>query len=413
MKSLLFGTTGTINLVTTGTKYGLPWGYHGLASGWVNEFLIPSPGKFRKLYVKVAVAPGVGASWEFTLMKGATATDLKVTISGDSQTYAQDITNEFAISPAEIAAGANGISIRVVPTNSPVACTATWGFEFEGDNSAESVHGSGNFGNLSTTAQQFLLLNGASAFDAANEFRAQFVAPCAGTLKNLCVRLSAAPGVDKSRTFTVRKQTPPGASADTAVTVTISGTNTYGTSGAASVAVAAGDLICISSTMNPTDGTVAGAQIKTGLTFVADTDGEFMVLMSNRNQSPSRTDLNYCLLHGANTLWTATVTNVSQVAALNFRVKALYIDIVTAPGAGKSYSFSLNKDGSNVAATNTLVQDTANAGHVDSLAVDIVAGERLAFAVQGSGTPNWANTSCSLCGAIESGGTLKQMGGML
>jgi hypothetical protein len=58
MKSLLFGTTGTTNLVNSGTKYGLPWGFHGLGSGGPKSLFLRRE-NFAS-YVKVAAQGRAG-----------------------------------------------------------------------------------------------------------------------------------------------------------------------------------------------------------------------------------------------------------------------------------------------------------------------------------------------------------------
>jgi hypothetical protein len=82
----------------------------------------------------------------------------------------------------------------------------------------------------------------------ASEAAVDQAMPAAGTISNLRVRLSGAPGAGTSYTFLVRKN-----GVDTAVTCTVSGTATECSDLANSIAFSAGDLISVRSepTSNP------------------------------------------------------------------------------------------------------------------------------------------------------------------
>jgi len=77
------------------------------------------------------------------------------------------------------------------------------------------------------------------------ELAVQNIMPSAGTIKNFFVFVQAAPGAGGSWVITVRKQTPPAASAATAVTCTIAGTAVSCSDLTHTASFAAGDLIAI------------------------------------------------------------------------------------------------------------------------------------------------------------------------
>jgi len=93
----------------------------------------------------------------------------------------------------------------------------------------------------------------------ADEAEALIPIPVSGTFKNLYVNLAVAPGAGKTRTLTLRV-----GGADQALTVTISNTDTTGNDVTHTVAVSAGDLICIGYTST---GTPATSEMKFGLEF--------------------------------------------------------------------------------------------------------------------------------------------------
>lgn len=86
----------------------------------------------------------------------------------------------------------------------------------------------------------FLCPNGEMTAVMATEAYEQVVAPFAGTIKNLYVNLDTAPGTSRYRDFYVRKN-----GVNTAVAVSLTGTQKTGNSGTAMATVAAGDLLAI------------------------------------------------------------------------------------------------------------------------------------------------------------------------
>jgi hypothetical protein len=358
--------------------------------------MIPTPGTFRRLWVKLSAPPGAGKSWTFTFTKnGYNFQALTVTISGDTDTSGLDSTHSFTVSAAEIAAGTNGICMSVAPSGTPTACTARWGFEFEGDTAKHSMFGTGMFGNLSQTLTQYLGMDaGAVAYAAADEYKGTWVVPCNGTIKNICAILTVAPGTSKSRTFTVRKN-----GVDTACLLSFSGTETYKV-GSTSVAVAAGDLISLSSVMDPTDGTVAASQVRMGIIFEAETDGDFIICNASQGQTPDR-DINYFALpQAANIAWNATVGNMQMVVPSDFTIKSFYMKAAAAPGSGNTWDLWVSKNGSNLTATVLHLDDPATTDNATGLTEAIVAGDLLAYSIDGTSTPNWSGFAIAMCASM-------------
>jgi len=109
------------------------------------------------------------------------------------------------------------------------------------------------------TATEFASIIGWNGTLTDIEDRTKCAFPVAGKLKNFYVRLNQAPGAGKSFTFTIRKN-----GADTALVVTISGTDTVGQNTTNEIEIAVGDLVNIK--IAPTN-TPTGAYVAFGLEF--------------------------------------------------------------------------------------------------------------------------------------------------
>lgn len=110
---------------------------------------------------------------------------------------------------------------------------------------------------LSLTGTVYLPIGG-GGFSSGTEANVDIDAPATSTISNFFVQLSAAPGVGNSVSFTIRKN-----GIDTAVTCTISGTNTSANDTSHTLSVAQGDLLTIK--VVPTGTIVATPNVLTSL----------------------------------------------------------------------------------------------------------------------------------------------------
>ena len=88
----------------------------------------------------------------------------------------------------------------------------------------------------------------------------QNIMPTAGTVKNLSVFVETAPGAGNSWVFTLRRGTPGGATSNTAVTCTISGTSQTCSDTTDTATYAAGDLVSVAITVGAGNPTGSGGQ---------------------------------------------------------------------------------------------------------------------------------------------------------
>lgn len=61
------------------------------------EIVAPRAGKARRMYARVQVAPGVGETFTFTLMKNGVATALSVVIAGALLKEAENLTDSVSV----------------------------------------------------------------------------------------------------------------------------------------------------------------------------------------------------------------------------------------------------------------------------------------------------------------------------
>jgi len=172
-------------------------------------------GTIRNFKVKVSAAPGAegsGKQWDITIYKNGIPTALTVTIfeTATSATYSGEL----------IVAQGDYLSVKIDPTNSPTSpFLLTWNTEYiSEDNETLLMSNSWSSG----TGNLFISVFG-NMTNSVNEFYTELLIPCAGTIKNLFVNASAAPGTGKYATFTVRKN-----QSNQTVIVTLSGAQTNG-----------------------------------------------------------------------------------------------------------------------------------------------------------------------------------------
>ncbi|GAG51531.1 unnamed protein product, partial [marine sediment metagenome] len=192
---------------------------------------------------------------------------------------------------------------------------------------------------LSKTATEYLMVTSGFDYWSATEDDHRQVCPTSGKIKNLYVKLLwGDPGNDPDAyRFTLRVN---GASPANGLVVTIVANDTTGDDTAHEVTVAAGDVLTLMCEPLESPGSTVWAFM--GMTFVADTDGESLILAGTTNDLHN-TDTEYNLL---STFWISSwqadeslVYQMGQECTL----KKLYVLLSAAPGDGKSYTFTLRK----------------------------------------------------------------------
>lgn len=232
---------------------------------------------------------------------------------------------------------------------------------------------------MSNSATNFTYFSGNTLAWNATELNSRSVVPIAGTLKNLYIRLGAAPTAGKSFAFTVEKN-----GSDSTITCTVSDANTSCNDTTHTLSLAAGDTISIKSV--PSGTPTAPTTMQIGVVFSATTSTDAVLLGSTRSANLSNTTTQYDYLGGAGSP-NATLNLRDAPAPVSGVIDKLYVELSGTPGAGTGYTFTVLKNGvssgitCDVTGTNTTCNDTT---HTSSIAADDLLSIQLS--VQ-SGTP--------------------------
>ena len=344
------------------------------------EALIPTAGTISKLRIKLASAPGAGKSLTFTLRKNGVDQTLTVTIADTA------ISGNDTIHEVSVAAG-DKVCIKCTPSGTPTTSAIMWTALFEGTTSKESIQLIRPYYAVSNIdTRYFCIGRGINIYSTTENIRISVI-PTGGNLKKLYVELASAPdpGGSDGYIITLRKN-----GLSQALTVTITGDNTTGNDTANSVAVSAGDTICLKVT--PTGTPAAEPKINYGLVFEATTDGESPVLNGSTNNLDAATTEYNLLAPYYSFAWTATEADV-KCSAQECILKNFYVKLDDSPGTDKSYTFTLRKNGADTALTCT-VADAATTANDTIYDVTISDDDELNVKVVPTGTPTVRDALC-------------------
>lgn len=349
-------------------------------------------GTFSDLRVFLDIAPDTGGgvqSYTFEVFKNGSPTSLTCAIL-DTATSCADVSNSFTVS------GGDFLTIKSIPSGSPVATgmNARWTLKFDGDTAKESMLAGGSGGdNLSTGSTRYGSLVG-NRLDS-NEDDIEVIVPTSGTVKNLYARLQNGSISSGSYAFSVR------VNGSTSI-VTCSVTAQLCNDTVNSVAVTAGQTINISvvpSTPN------AGRRAAWGVTFVSDTDGEF-IIASHVDDILDGGATEYFYPSAADDTLFNIESDFTQLAQ-EMIIKKMYVLIESSPGAGNSYTFTLKKDsggGSSDTALNVVISDSET-GDNSASDINISDDDLLIVAITPASGPSTSNeTRFSFLGFIDPGG---------
>lgn len=278
--------------------------------------------------MKLGTAPGAGTSRTFTVRKNGVDTALTLTISNTATTGA-DTTHSFTV------AAGDRVSISSTVSGIPVGSVGKYCMNYTGDTTAESVilGGSRNL-SLSTSVTEYKTVDGiiiaTGISTTENDHRA--VVPTGGTVKKLYIDLVTAPSAGTSRTFTLYKN-----GLATALTLTISGTATTGNDTTHTVTVVAGDELSLESTIS---GTPVASKVRHGMVFLADTDGEAILLGCHGTGNPGNSNDKYGDARGGNGPGASETISEQLVSKCTF--KKLYVELSTAYSGNTTFSVRVN-----------------------------------------------------------------------
>jgi len=383
-------TTGNAPSSALTTWAGLAVGSPHFATTEVRGTVVwPVAGVFANLLITGVVAPGAGKSWTFTVRKNGVDTALTVTIS-DTATSARDSTHTVSV------AAGDSVTLQAVPSGSPTAISlVTVAVEFTSTGTGES----GYAGQPTSTAivataaryQGVFRMNLLFAATTATSGAARSLAAAAGTITALYAFLDGTPGAGKNYTFSIYKngvrQDGTAGTPDTRVVVADSATT--GATTAFSLGVAAGDVLTLESL--PT-GTPTARRVGASVRFVATTDGQSQFCgCSDAAPSASATQYTRMPYAGSNA-WTATESDetLSRVVSgiSTFTLAGLRVRVDTAPGTGKSLTYSVRKNAASPAGIPSVpIADTATSGTDATGTVSLADGDTLNLRAVPAGTP--------------------------
>lgn len=322
---------------------------------------VSTAGTIRNLRVELDDVPGTG-TYTFTLYRAVGVgawgdTTLTCTVAADG-TIASDTEHDVTVAAGDV------ICLKCAPDSPDNARYATWTVEFEGDTANESLILTNNTFINSATWYGAVMGNGGSATE--NWMRQ--VCPTSGVIKNLYAQIEEDPGTDPDAyRFTLRVN---GANSDDGVgnplQVTITADARTGNDTTHEITVSAGDILTVMG--EPLNAPSLGAAITAmGMTFVADTDGESLI-MGSRYDPLSTSATEYGILVGYwNFVWSATEAERYQLAQ-ECVLKKLYMLLDVDPGGTDKYTFTVRLEGASpesglvveVAGGSTTGNDTTN-----------------------------------------------------
>jgi hypothetical protein len=332
-------------------------GASGYSSSNINARTpVAASGTVTTFYARVETAPGAGTSWTFVVQKNGADTTMSCTIA-DAATNCSDSGHQISVTE-----GTDDLDVKVTPASTPTtsAMQFAMGFTSTTDNEANifTAHSS------LSTANLFLPPGGAAGSTTTQE-NAKGILATGGSVTALYVRLSVAPGVGTSRTYTLQKG---GSNALLTCTIADTATTCSDTTGGHATSLVAGDNIDVSETQS---GSVAASSAQIGMKWVATTNGE-TPLFATSNGTISNSATRYIHAHGLAAGTATTDASAYNVAPIAFTLKAMRIEASAAPGGvGKTRTWNLRVNGG--ASSPLLTANITNAQTTTNDAVDQVS----------------------------------------
>lgn len=336
-------------------------------------------GALRGLTLTVNTAPGSGKSWTFTVQINGVDTAMTVTIA-DTNTSARTSSGDVAIADGDY------ITLKGTSSGSPSNFTSLWTqFDVESEFPGESQYHR-NFG-ASGGGYCGVFNHGLrrNSVDPAVD-----IVPTAGAITKLRVR-GQTNGGGQNHVFTVYvdsgsgfvAQDGTGGTPDTRVSISVAGS--YDTSSTFDLPVSVGDLVYVQCVT--TNGTVGGCL---STRFVADLDGESICANNTNANLATGTQYYFARNHSdfAPAASDAVLGNGNLiVGAAAFSAGKLHVRLSAAPGAGKSYAFTLRKNSVSQALTCTVTGAATQTASDTTNSFNLEDGDLFSMQVVSAGSP--------------------------
>lgn len=203
-------------------------------------------------------------------------------------------------------------------------------------------------------------------------------------IKNLTVNVAVAPGVGQSRVYTLYKN-----GSSTGMTVTIADLNTSASIATVAVSVASGDYI----TLNHTSSATPIAPTRTDFAVLCETVDNYYMMTGGKNDN-LLTDgtREYTFPWGskeASAAWSSTLDSTKEwYFSHSATITDFFVNLSGTPGgAGKSYTFTIYKNGVQEASSAAVISNTDTTATVTGLSIAIADGDRISVSYVAAGTP--------------------------
>ncbi len=338
--------------------------------------VVSTAGTFSRLSVELSTDPGTAPdAYTFTLLVNGSPSTLTLSIVADDTTGVDDT------HVVDVVAG-DYISLRCEPIEGPSATpTARWSLVFEG-----------------ATANESLVLGAADPADVVNTFYAPLstgscgtdptlvyqIIPTAGTVKNLYVWLASDPGTSPGAwVYTLCVNGSP-----TSLTCTVVADDITGHDSTHSVSVSAGDYVCLEIKPQDSPGPDPSAA-HWGLTFVATTDGESLILgQSGDTPTNSQTEYNYLTNIYYLEEWTTTeYFQGGQAPTGSMVLKKFYVQQSGVSGSGKTWTYTIRGGGGSTDLIVPITGASATTGNDTTHTYTCTAYDDLAVMATPTSTP--------------------------
>ena len=333
--------------------------------------LISTSGTFSHLSIELSANPGTDTdAYTITLMVNGNPSALAIIFNAaDTQAVDTDTVDVVAGDYIELRS-----TITSTPDNVP---TARWSIVFSGAIANESIILGGGVASKVNTYYYPLssTYNVASTTSISNVYQ---IFPTGGAVRNLYVRLHVSPGTDPDPDdlcFTVYKNDSP-----TLLTCTVVGSATTGYDNNDVINVSAGDYLYIE--FKPENTPVNGPDVAYGITFVATTDGESLILgQSSDAPTNSQTEYNYLNTTAWNNIWDTTENlQGGQSPTGNMVLKNFYVKLASAPGASpNAWAFTIRGGGGSTDITVSITGAATTTGSDTTHTYTCVAYDDLAI----------------------------------
>ncbi len=201
-------------------------------------------GTIKNLYVALSIDPGTNPdAYTFTLRVNGVDTTLTCTIVADNTT-GNDTAHSVSVSPGDL------LSMSMVPVSTPSARPyVQFGLCFAPTTDGQSLILGGAVDSLSASTTEYIrpcaIGEGQGEWSTTEENEQQLGLAC--TIKNLYIKLTDSPGAGNSYAFTLRNN-----AGATALTATVSGTDTTANDTAHEATIADGDNLSLQSVPDDT-----------------------------------------------------------------------------------------------------------------------------------------------------------------